>query len=191
MISLNLIRTFIAIAIPEPAVQKLAGLFALLRAERADVKWVRPEGLHITLKFLGDVDPGRIGDIGQAIAAAAVRENPLALRLQGFGGFPSLRSPRVFWIGMEGDTGRLIELAARIDRGTGSLGFPAEERPFKPHLTIGRVRSAKGLSSVVETLQRNMPAFDPFTAGEIRIMKSDLKPAGAEYTVLKSIQLQG
>ena len=169
----------------------MAGLFTLLLAERVDVKWVRPEGLHITLKFLGDVDAGRIGDIGRAIEAIAGVEKPLTLRLQGFGGFPSLRSPRVLWIGMEGDTERLALLAARIDQQMGSLGFPAEDRPFKPHLTIGRVRSAKGLSSVVETIQRNMPVFDPFTAGKIRIMKSDLKPAGAEYTVLQCIQLQG
>lgn len=169
----------------------MAGLLSLLRASQADVKWVRPEGLHITLKFLGDVDSGGIKDIGKAISAVAEQEKPLALRLQGFGAFPNLRSPRVLWVGMEGDTERLTLLAARIDRGTGALGFPPEDRPFRPHLTIGRVRSVKGLSSVVETIQRNMPAFDPFSAGEIRIMKSDLKPAGAEYTVLQSIQLQG
>jgi len=185
------IRTFIAVDIPDSIREKIARLQAKLKEKKANVKWVRPQTIHITLKFLGDVEEERIDEIGEAIERAVKGFQPFTAFVGGAGRFPNDRKPRVLWVGVKKGGNALSELADRIENECAQLGFEKGKRKYSAHLTLGRVRSSKNIGSVVEAM--NSMEFEGgfFEASEVLIMKSDLKPTGAVYTVLKKIKLQG
>ena len=144
------IRTFVAIELPEEVKEKIFEVQNSLRQERADVTWVRREGMHLTLKFLGDVEVGTIDAVAAAVTAACRGTKELAISVEKVGGFPNLRRPRVLWVGMEEPTGELQRLQAKIETELASLGFEKEKRKFSPHLTIGRVKSPSGIDAGVK-----------------------------------------
>jgi len=183
------LRTFIAIDIPEPQKERIASLQDRLRRLGGRIGWTRPEGIHLTLKFLGDVEEERVPLVAEAVARAASSTAPFEIEIAGAGAFPNLRRPRVLWVGITEPTGRLKGLARAIEQELVPLGFPPEGRDFSPHLTLGRVKDPRDVEPVVRALQQANFAGGTFVAREVRVMKSDLKPTGAEYTALHRIPL--
>lgn len=185
------IRTFIAVPIHDSVKKSIADLQRELTLTKADVKWVRPGNVHITLKFLGDVETDRIAEVSRKVEDAARSFGRFSIRIGGTGAFPNARRPHVLWIGVQEGANPLIELSARIDSAMVRIGFEKEKRPFSPHLTIGRVRSMQNVREAVDLMQRSAWNTEPFDAETVVVMKSDLQSTGAAYTPLATIKLQG
>ena len=135
------IRAFIAVELPPAVREAVEGVVRELRSRAGDgVRWVRPEGVHLNLKFLGDIDADSVPAVSRAMAQCAASAAPFDLFLEGVGVFPNARRPRVIWIGLGGALELLLALQHSIDRELEGLGFARERRPFTPHLTLGRVR---------------------------------------------------
>ena len=184
------IRCFVALNLPPELKGRLAELEARLKEARADVSWVKPENIHLTLKFLGGVEETRIPLIKRAIQEGLRGGGPLVLSLAGLGVFPNPRSPRVIWVGVEGDTERMEKLQKRLEQALEGVGFPREARSFSPHMTLGRMRSRQGTAGLMELVER----LGEYRAGSIEaesieLMRSQLHPAGAIYTILESFPL--
>ena len=188
------IRAFIAIELPDAASDALSSVQGGLRAERHPyVKWVDPGGIHLTLKFLGNIDAGKVLAITDAIARAAQGVSPFRLKLGGLGAFPNPRRPNVIWVAVTGDVERLASLQRGIDRLLVPLGFSPESRPFTAHLTLGRLRegaSAGERQRIGEFLATVQPEEVHFEVGEVSLMRSTLTPSGALYSRLSSVPLE-
>ncbi len=176
-------RLFVALDIPDTLRRALRELMARLKAECSDARWVRPEGIHITLKFLGETDEAKLDSIKLALAPVHC-DRAVELDFRGIGFFPNEFHPRVIWCGVEASS-NLTLLAADVDRALQPLGFPAESRAFTPHLTLARFDSHKGLDTLVRTTN-NLKSYDFGSArqSEFYLYRSFLKPGGAEYTRL-------
>jgi 2'-5' RNA ligase len=186
-----MIRSFIAIDIPDDVKKKIAEVQSELRESPADVKWVKLGSIHLTLKFLGNIEEGQIKEIGEKMRESARTISPFSIDVTRMGVFPNIRNPRVIWIGLEETGGRLSALQKGIEENLQLLGFEKEQRDFSPHLTIGRVKSSKGKSRLIEILERKKDEsfHQSISVREVRLMKSDLKPTGPVYTVLETIAL--
>jgi len=184
------IRTFIAIDISDEVRSNLKKLSADLKSRVRDVRWVRVEGIHLTLKFLGYVSEKVIPSLKEVMREAA-QTTPFEMEVKGLGAFPNARRPRVIWVGVEEPTGTLLELAKRIEQCMKPLGFAPEDRPFNPHLTLGRVmkdgKPGTELEGLIERERGKSLGF--VKADEIILFRSDLKPDGAIYTKLETINL--
>ena len=137
-------RLFVAVPVTEPAREQILKLLGRLRSANWPVRWVHDEGLHMTLKFFGEVGPERLDVIAEALRFAAADAGSLALQLSELGAFPSRSRPRVLWVGVDAPPG-LELLQDRIERGCEAIGFPPEGAPFQPHITLGRVREGQRL----------------------------------------------
>jgi 2'-5' RNA ligase len=181
------VRLFIAIEIPENIRDAFASLLNEFRPIAPQLKWVRAENLHVTLKFLGETEPGKLAALREALGAVRSGQ-PAHLLFRGLGFFPNERRARVFWAGAE-VSGNLMALAADIDQAAHRLGFPLEERPFTPHLTLARLQPPglpPKLSQAIR--EKSAQAFGSWTAREFHLIESKLKPSGAEYTTLQSFR---
>jgi len=179
------VRLFVALQIP-PAVRKsLAEFLAVLRALSPQPRWVRTDNPHITLKFIGEVQPEKLGDIRLALSAVH-SDRSVTLDFRGVGFFPNEKRPRVFWAGVEASP-NLARLASDIDRALEKLGVPPEKRPFSPHLTLARFEPPglpeKLRAAIQESAARE---FGSVEAEEFHLIESKLKSDGAEYTTLES-----
>jgi 2'-5' RNA ligase len=183
------IRTFIAVDIPSQSKEKIAALQRELQAFPGRVSWTRAEGIHVTLKFLGNVEGNRIDAIAQAVSRAVAGKPRPKLRVSGTGAFPNWRNPRVLWVGLVDEGDMLRDIQAAVERELEGLGFPREERPFVPHLTLARVKVPASVSAMVAHLRETRFEADPFEATEVLVMRSDLKPDGAEYTPLRRVPI--
>ena len=184
------IRSFIAIEVPWPLQARMGELQQELKHLAADVKWVRPGGIHLTLKFLGTVPKETLEKIALAVSPVISSKEPFDLRIYGLGCFPSSRNPRVFWLGIDRGSEEVSSLQETIEKKTAAISLPSERRLFTPHLTIGRVRSLKGkgaLAQAIET-ERNIE-IGAFQAKEVILFQSELNPAGAVYTKLKTFPM--
>jgi 2'-5' RNA ligase len=183
----NMIRAFLAIDPPEEILREIGRIQERLqRMIRGEVRWVRPEAIHLTLKFFGDIPENAIANIAMVMDEAAAGEAPLTLMIGGAGVFPDQRRPRVLWLGMDGDVPRLLNFQKEIEGRLGIAGFPAEERPFRPHLTLARIKSPRGLIGLEQALEKGEKyAAGQFTAAGIGLIRSELTPRGAVYTKLK------
>jgi 2'-5' RNA ligase len=159
--------------------------------ERAPgVRWLRPEGIHLTLRFLGDVELERVEDIWGRAAREMKPIDPFPIVVRGCGGFPTARRPRVIWIGIEDPSGSLRAMQARVEKGMRELGFPHEERGYNPHLTLGRLHPGKGQEMAAQAIETNKTAdLGQMEVQEVCLFRSQLKPTGAEYTKLKVMSL--
>jgi len=185
-----MIRSFIAIDLPEETLQKLAAIQEQLKQSRAGVRWVKPGSIHLTLKFLGNIHPTQVDDIAAAAAQVVEADSPLTLCSAGLGAFPSQHKPRVIWVGLGGEIERLADIQANLEKALEPLGFAREGRGFRPHLTIGRVKDRHRLQSLIEAMSTlELPEFNSFDADEIILYKSDLRPTGAIYTKLHRMPL--
>ena len=188
------IRSFIAIELPEGVTEGLARLRKKMeRDEHRFVKWVDPDGIHLTLKFLGNIPSKWITEITKAIEEATQVVSPFHLEISGLGAFPSLKQARVFWVGIGGEMDKLSKLHQNIDSALAALGFPKEERPFVPHLTLARVRQGtspperRGFGELVgSTLFEDKYHVE---VEAVSLMRSQLTPAGAVYTRLSVVGL--
>jgi len=187
------IRSFIAIELSEEVKKGLARLRADL-GEHSFVKWVAPEGIHLTLKFLGNILPKQVMRITQAMEEAGRGISPFRLEISGLGAFPNLKQPRVLWVGIEGEIDKLSRLQENIDSALAPLGFAKEEHAFVPHLTLARIRQEaspaqrRNLGELVESI--NFELRYSLNVESINLMKSQLTPKGAIYTCLFVVELQ-
>ena len=174
------IRTFIAFELPESIVQLAADLQTRLRSHGLKLRWVQPKNIHLTVKFLGDVEEGRIADTVEAMQTSARNSVPMTVAAQGLGVFPGIHKPRVMWFGLGGQIDRLAELHRLLEDGLGKKGFAREKRPFRPHLTLARIKRALELRALQESIQE-VGAYPPveFQLAELTLFKSDLKQQGA------------
>lgn len=192
----EMLRLFIAVELPAPVLDALADLQRELAraAPPRSVRWVRPEGIHLTLKFLGDTPAGRQRDIEAGMAQAASGIAPFALVVGGLGCFPNFHRPRVVWVGMSGELGALHALRDAVEAAIAPLGFPTEARAFSPHLTLGRVSrdASKGdVAALGRALERlEVGALGEFTVGRFSLIRSQLQPDGAVYTALCHVTLE-
>lgn len=184
------VRTFIAVDISEGARRSVAELIRELEVHGAEVRWVRPESLHLTLKFLGEIEGSRLEDVFQGVEEAIRGLGPFVIALEGLGGFPGLASPRVLWVGVSKGADILRDLAERVEVGLERRGFPREGRPFSPHLTIGRVKRRSGkLRKLAEEMSKRTFGPEEVLVEEVKVMKSELRPSGAVYTSLGEFPL--
>ena len=185
-----MIRSFIAIDFPEETRKALEDIQKELKQCGAGVRWVKPGSIHLTLKFLGNIQAAQVEDIALAVAQEVRDQPPITLGAAGLGAFPSRRKPRVIWIGMDGEVQRLTRIQAWVENALEPLGFVREKRPFQPHLTIGRVKDRRKLQALIDAMaELKIPEFDSFDVTEIILYKSDLRPTGAIYTKLHRIPL--
>lgn len=180
------IRTFIAVPLSEDITRKLSEVQVRLGRQIDRVKWVPPENLHITLKFLGNVPQGMLGEIGRAMISAASGMRPFRVTLRGIGGFYQGNSLRVIWAGIQEGKGELAELWERLESALGTLGFKGDDRGFVPHVTLGRVKEGGRASMRVLAGYEGMD-FGAMTASSLRLMKSQLERRGAVYSVLHEV----
>jgi len=184
------VRTFIAIDLDEALKKSLAALVDELRPLAGNVRWVGNSGMHLTLKFLGEIPEEDAAGISSVLGEIAGRHRPFPLLLQGTGAFPpGRRNPRVFWVGAVPVPG-LVSLQEEIEREMEKRGFERERRPFRPHLTLGRVKFPSPLDGLLQELQRHQERmFGEMNVRRFVFFQSILKPSGAEYTVLKELAL--
>ncbi|MEW6142717.1 MAG: RNA 2',3'-cyclic phosphodiesterase [Chloroflexota bacterium] len=185
----ELIRCFVAIELPEPVKAEMAGIQAKFKAARMDfLRWVGPSGIHLTLKFLGEVSHERVPEMVKAIEESVQGIQPFTLQLDQVGVFPNPRQPRVLWVGVGGEFSVLKTLQENVDVAFSMLGFPEEGREFKAHLTLARVRDdatpgqRQSLGDMVA--RTRLESASRFTVGGVNLMRSQLTPKGAIYTCL-------
>jgi 2'-5' RNA ligase len=190
------IRAFIAVPLPHETIQQLLApveeLRAVCRAAKIEAGWSRPEGWHLTLKFLGPVAADQLPLLQDKLPACAARHAAFALQFSGFGVFPDAHRPRVLWVGVEADEGaRAIEsLAREIEAMTAALGYPAEERPYSAHLTVGRIRTPRSSHDLASWLERHRAdRLASMKVDQVALMRSDSGPGGAVYTPVAQFPL--
>ena len=173
------VRTFIAIELPGDVRQYVAECEDRLRRAGADVRWVRPDRIHLTLLFLGEVPADRLADLEAAVRAAAAPLAPLTLQAAGAGRFPPRGAPRVIWIGVEEPTGGLVRLQKAVADAAADFAEKCEDRAFTAHLTLGRAKSGKNARPLDEAIAAMAAETGPaFEAREVVIFKSELSPQG-------------
>jgi len=186
------IRAFIAIELPESVKSLLDNLQQELKKLRLKAGWVRPQNIHLTLKFLGNINPADIENIGGAMADAAAEYTPFALTVGGIGFFPGIKRPRIIWVGLGGATTVLLELQRNLEDRLATVGFAKEKKLFKAHLTLGRIRQAVDPNTLGQAVEDYSDfGGQQFTADRIILFRSDLKPSGAVYSQLKQVELGG
>lgn len=184
------VRTFVCLPLPPFGRDRLAALQQRLRERGAQVGWVRPHNIHLTLKFLGPVPAERLQDVTEAVRRAAVAAPAIPLELTELGCFPNRRAPRVVWAGLKQLPEELGRLQQRVEKELVATGFPPESRPFSPHFTLGRVRSGRNTRKLVAAMQAERLEPLRFDAVEVVVMASRLHPSGALYTPISRIGLQ-
>jgi 2'-5' RNA ligase len=182
-------RTFIAIPLPTECQTMLDRMQQNLRRFRAEVRWVAIPSIHLTLKFLGEVDSAIINHLAESLESLSKSERRFELKLQGLGCFPNPGNPRVIWCGVSGQIERLSDLQQKVEIACGAFGFVPEDRAFRPHLTLGRVNGKRNLQPITDYIKIGSDLECGFQANHVNIYRSILKPQGAEYSVLKSIAL--
>ncbi len=178
-------RLFVALEIPSAVRENLAVFLDSLRGISKEPRWVRPGNIHVTLKFLGEVEEAKVGAIRNALKEMRC-EQAITLNFRGLGFFPNEKHPRVFWAGIEASANLKI-LAADIDGAMDKLGIPREKRPFSPHLTLARFERPALPEALCKAIAANMERdFGSLRTNEFHLIQSKLNPTGAQYTTLAS-----
>jgi 2'-5' RNA ligase len=186
-------RVFLAIDMPPEVKALVQQIQEQLKQHDLTVRWIDPASTHLTLKFLGKVPTSSVDELVERMAEVAVKSQPLALRTDTLGVFPNLLRPRVVWLGLTGDLHALGRLQTSLEQAFMPLGFAAEGRPFTPHLTLGRTHkevSRPRLQTIERAVaQTTIRQSVEFEVSEVVLMRSDLHPSGARYTVLAQAAL--
>ena len=197
------IRVFIALVLPPQAKDVLAQTICALTQEiSTGVRWVDPSGIHLTLKFLGNIQPALTEQVFEAMTRASKNKDSgsddsghFQLSLSQLGVFPNTRRPRVLWAGIQGDLNVLAGLQVRVEEATGRIGFAPELRPYRPHLTLGRVREGVTPPARLQIGQvvsdAKLERSPPWLVDSLHLIRSDRRPEGATYTSLGSVPLSG
>jgi RNA 2',3'-cyclic 3'-phosphodiesterase len=190
---MSLLRAFIAVEIPLEIKKAIAAEIANLHNGAGHaVRWVAVENIHLTLKFLGEISPASVVLLSQMLQAECNQHTPFDITVSGLGCFPSSHRPRIIWIGLNVPP-ELNRLQHKLEAATARMGYTVEDKPFSPHLTIGRVREQAvpaDLNNIHSALEKlHVGSLGTFTAQAVHLFKSDLKPAGPVYTSLFSARL--
>lgn len=187
-------RAFIAIELPREIKDSLAKLQWQLKSSGADVKWVEPSNIHLTMKFLGEIDDKIQDKVGRALEESAKDKTAFNMRLAALGAFPKLKSPRVIWVGIDQGDNEAKAIAKELEQNLEKIGIPKEDRPFSSHITIGRTRSPQNREKLVENLTALADKFGQenleFKVTGITLFKSTLTPGGPIYQALKETPLK-
>jgi 2'-5' RNA ligase len=193
--STTVLRLFIALELPATQSEQLAAVQSQLKATQHGVKWVEPRGMHLTMQFLGDTPLARVGDLRAALSRAVHGVTPFKLYVEGLGGFPDLKRPRVIWAGLGGDLDALFRLNRQLLNETGALGFEGDGKLIQPHLTLGRVREGADRNALLHLGQAvsatSLPAGEPWKVESLHLIKSELRPSGPIYSHLVTQRLVG
>jgi len=182
------VRTFIAVELPEEIHKNLHKLQNDMKDSMPDVRWTKYGNIHLTLKFLGDTNVSKIKAISKAIQDVADEFSPFIISLAGIGAFPNSRKPSVVWTGIKKGADEMIRLASSVENAVEKFGFPREKRPFRPHLTIGRVREINHPAVMMKALENpTVGEIGEFTVEKVSLIKSQLDPAGSIYTTLSEV----
>ncbi len=186
-------RVFCAVELPEEVRARAADHIKYLRAHAAQVKasWDRSEKLHITLKFIGEIETARTSELAQALDAATSGSAPFEISIEGTGTFPPRGVPRVLWLGVRDEQGELVRLQKRLEDECEGRRFPREERSFNPHLTIARLRAPAGARQLAALHQETTFATEAFNVSDIILIRSELRADGSRYTPLSRHLLRG
>ena len=185
-----MVRSFLAIEVPRAILNKIGEVQGDLKSSHADVRWVSPDKVHLTLKFFGNIEEARIEPICEAMKGPAHDAHVFSLRVKGMGVFPHWKNPRVIWMGLIDEAGILIPLQRELETALGKMGFEPEGRAFRPHLTLGRVNSSRGKEGLIQRMEEyREEEFGAFSVEGMTLFKSDLKPAGPIYTRLREVRL--
>ena len=186
------VRAFIAVDLGEEVKRGLRPVLAALRRRPCRVRWVAEENLHLTVKFLGEVDGRALGEIGRALAEETALLAPLTLEVHGLQPFPPGRSPRIVAAGVRDEGGGLARLQEALELRMEAFGVPRERRNFRPHLTLGRVQGQGVQAEFWSRLARDaQTAFGTAHVERVILFQSELDPGGARYTMLATAGLQG
>ncbi len=187
----GLLRTFVAVETSEEVRSALEAVQASLRQRWVRARWVRPTGMHLTLKFLGEIPADQVPRAADALRRAADGQAGFSLTAAGIGVFPGPRRPRVIWAGLSGGTAPLADLQLRVEGELAAVGFPREDRPFRAHLTIGRFSEPAAPEVMAEAVRTFAgKCFGEFEVREIVLFQSELKPEGAVHTALARVGLK-
>lgn len=187
-------RTFIAIELPNEIKEFLSKTQEQLKSSEADVKWVAPQNIHLTLKFLGEVDDNKLDEVKQVMDNAACACASFQGRISAIGAFPKIDFPRVIWLGIDPGDSETKEIAKTLEDALEKAGIPKEDRPFSSHITLGRVRSNMNRERLVRSLKDSQERMGEkkleFTVTKITLFKSTLTPKGPVYEALKESALK-
>lgn len=184
-----MIRAFVAIEIPEDLRSALASTIGALEKLRIDARLSRSESIHLTLKFLGDIEESQVGAIETALREVLEDRSPFSIRVGGLGAFPYLANPRIVWVGVDGEKA-LPELQHDVEVGLSKVGFSPEKRAFQPHLTLARVKSRRNIAALIHHVESAQSLdLGEFTARQLHLYRSVLRPDGARYSKLVSLDL--
>ena len=194
MFEKQVIRSFIAIEIPQEIKTSISQMQAQMKLSKLNfIKWVSPEGMHITLKFLGNTFSEKVQEITDAIREASRGTSPISIEIGGLGAFPNINRARVLWLGIGGEIAKLVELQKKIDDSLVTFGFPKEIRPFSPHITLARVRESasyhdqQDFGRLISSTQFDVTGM--LSIDIVNLMKSQLLPTGAIYNRLATVEL--
>jgi 2'-5' RNA ligase len=186
-------RCFVAVNLPGEIREEVGKFTASLShvADGKGVRWVRPENIHLTLKFLGNVDREMLPELSLALGGALAGQPPCSLTVKGAGVFPPRGRPRIVWVGLAGETAALAALQSAVESALEPLGFPREKRPFTPHVTVGRLRDTRRptpLGPAVAAANRERE-WGKCVVDRVHLMRSELFPTGPRYSILHKVRL--
>lgn len=179
-------RVFCAIELPGPVIEKICAHTTRLRAAApySPASWSRPENVHLTLKFIGEIAQDRVADLSEAAAAAVAGFSPFEIVIKDTGSFPKHGTPRVFWIGIDDYSGKLTQLQAKLEDECQQFGFAKEARGFNPHLTIARGRKPQGARALAAAHKEMGFASAEVSVNELSVIRSELSSKGSNYTTI-------
>ncbi|MGC8660156.1 MAG: RNA 2',3'-cyclic phosphodiesterase [Desulfomonilaceae bacterium] len=184
------IRTFLALDLPDSVLLFLEDVINRLKKSRADVRWVNPKSIHLTLKFLGNVNRSRISDIEKNLRPIFAAQQQMDFETTTVGAFPNLRQPRVVWTGVTETSGQLVKIVSNVEEVLYNLGFQKEIKAFTPHLTLGRARSPRGKEELVEVIHSiGSNRRLGFVVERAILFQSILEPSGPRYNALAVFDL--
>ncbi len=184
-------RTFIAIEIPEEIKRQMTEVQNGLRNAGVDASWPRPEGVHLTLKFLGEVPEAKLPEIMSSLRSAVQGTGVFRLEAAGTGAFPNAKAARVVWVGLSGDVDKLNCLQGAVEKALTDIGFAGEDRKFTPHLTLGRIKYIRSRNAWLKALDGIKDVrFAGFDVSAVSLMKSELQRSGAVYTEMGRVELK-
>ncbi|MFA4911737.1 MAG: RNA 2',3'-cyclic phosphodiesterase [Desulfobacteria bacterium] len=186
------IRSFLAIELPKEIIGKLSEIQDNLKTSGSQVKWVKPESIHLTLKFFGNIEEKTVDDISQVVKKVTAKIGAFIINVKDIGVFPNMLRPRVIWVGVESSGRTLNILCKETEDSLKKIGFEPEEREFRAHLTLGRVKSLKDKKQLTEQIEKLKGCeVGSFRVENLFLFKSDLRPTGAVYTKLETFNLGG
>jgi 2'-5' RNA ligase len=185
-----LIRSFLAIELPEAIRKRIEEIQTDLKSSNSDVRWVSPEKIHLTLKFFGNIEESRVDTITKSIEPLVGGTPLFSLEVRGMGAFPNIKNPRVLWMGLIDEKQVLVALQKQLESTLETIGFQVEDRPFRPHLTLGRMNSGRGKDELIGRIQKyKEERFGDVEVKRLVLFKSDLRPTGPIYTPLRELKL--